>query len=160
MFDKLNKEEITALKATATELGVRPEWLYSLIDFESGWNPQAKSKSGSAKGLMQWTNIGTQSKGLESYKFDTSNDIIERYPTRLAQIKHIVKDYLKAYMPFNTEYALYMVTLAPRYKNHPLHSPLSDTIQKNNKGIKTPADYINKIRKQAGLPLITRERIV
>lgn len=160
MFDKLNAEEVLALKETAKTLGVRPEWLYNLIEFESMWNPQAKSKSGSAKGLMQWTNIGTQSKGLESYKFETSADLIERYPTRLAQIKHIVKDYLKAYMPFNTEYALYMVTLAPRYKDHPLHSPLSDTIQKNNKGIKTPADYVNKIRSRAGLPLITKSRIV
>lgn len=159
MFSKLTEQELQALKEVAQELKVKPEWIYSLVNFESKWNPKAQSKVSSAKGLMQWTNIGAKSKGLEKYKFESSADLIERYPTRIAQIKYPLKDYFKQYMPFNSEFELYVVTLAPAYKRWSLLKPLPEKFVKVNPGIKTPLHYVNKIRKANNLALVSIPQI-
>jgi hypothetical protein len=146
-FEKLNKIEMDALKEVSKTLGIQPEWLYAVINFESKWNPQSSSEYGSAKGLLQWTNIGVKSKGLEKYKFEDSADLIKRYRTKLDQIRFPVKDYLAHYAPWSNEYEFYMTTLAPKYKDWNPIKPLPEFIQKNNPGIKTPLHYVNRIRK-------------
>jgi soluble lytic murein transglycosylase-like protein len=51
---QLTPAEWTALKDTASALGVGWEALYKLINFESAWNPLARNKSSGARGLIQF----------------------------------------------------------------------------------------------------------
>lgn len=50
----LSKDESAALKKTASELNISTDSLYKLINFESGWNPQAKNPKSGARGLIQF----------------------------------------------------------------------------------------------------------
>jgi soluble lytic murein transglycosylase-like protein len=50
----LTPEEYTALKDTASSLGINWKSLYKQIDFESGWDPKARNSIG-ARGLIQFT---------------------------------------------------------------------------------------------------------
>lgn len=46
--------EWTALKDTASAIGMSWEPLYKLINFESGWDPMARNPSSGARGLIQF----------------------------------------------------------------------------------------------------------
>lgn len=50
----LSTAEEAALRNVASRLGVNRDTLYNLINFESGWNPQATNKFTGARGLIQF----------------------------------------------------------------------------------------------------------
>ena len=50
----LSAAEDAALASTAAKLGVAKDSLYKLINFESGWNPQATNRYTGARGLIQF----------------------------------------------------------------------------------------------------------
>lgn len=50
----LTEIEDTALRQTASKLGVPRDSLYKLVNFESGWDPQATNRYTGARGLIQF----------------------------------------------------------------------------------------------------------
>jgi soluble lytic murein transglycosylase-like protein len=61
-YPELTAPEWTALKDTASKLGIEWEPLYKMINFESGWNAKAKNNSSGARGLIQF--IPSTAKGM------------------------------------------------------------------------------------------------
>ena len=135
----LKAEEIAALSIVALKLGVDANDLYKLIDFESSWNPKAKNKLSTSKGLIQFTDSTAQSLG-----FKNSQQLIDSYPTVTTQLD-VVERYLSQFKPFKNKQALYMSVFFPSARNWNPYTSFSDAIQAVNPGIKTPADYIKMV---------------
>lgn len=53
-YPELSEKEWTALKQTASKLGVSWEQLFKLINFESAWKPKARNRISGARGLIQF----------------------------------------------------------------------------------------------------------
>lgn len=136
---KLTERENEVFQTIALQLNVDPGNLYKLINFESGWNPQAKNPLSSARGLIQFTDSTARDLG-----FDNSLDLVDKNPSIVSQLP-IVKRYLDRYRPYSTKQSLYMSVFYPaaRYLN-PL-AELPEVVRKYNPGINTVQDYINKV---------------
>src|SRR4030067_2553397 len=94
--------ESAMLQLIAQNLGVSPVDLSQLIRFESKWNPAAKNKLSSARGLLQFTNATAQRLG-----FADSLDLVEKNPTAVEQLP-IVERYLEQYKPYSGKQSLFM----------------------------------------------------
>jgi hypothetical protein len=125
-------------------IGVDKEWLWNLINFESGWNPKIKNPLSSARGLIQFMDSTAQELG-----YYNSQDLIDKNPTIESQLWGPVWKYLKQYMPFNTEQSLYMAIFYPKARTWSLDTEFPDSVKKVNPGIVTVGDYVNKVRKKA-----------
>jgi len=132
------------IKATlyevAQEVGTNPDWLDRLIDFESGWDPQAYNPRSSAKGLLQFTDATARELGYES-----SEDLVTRSPDALSQLQGPVRRYLAKYAPLDTDQRLFMAVFYPLAMDWSLDREFPDNVQKANPGIVTVADYIRKV---------------
>lgn len=153
MFLKLNQAEQQVLFEVSRGLGIQDaQWLYDLINFESGWNPQAKNPLSSARGLIQFVDSTARGLGLED-----SADLVSKYPDRISQLRGPVYNYLSAYTPFTTKQSLTMSVFYPAYRSVDPDTVFPDSVLRVNPGINTPADYMNfvyGIRKQIPLILI------
>lgn len=134
-----------ALNQVAAELGVAPDLLSALIDFESGWSATARNPKSSARGLLQFIDSTARSLGYKD-----SADLVEKNPTIEAQLRGPVKQYLKKYAPFPTEQSLFMAVFYPAARNWEPNRPFPPKVQKANPGIKTPADYLAFVRRRLG----------
>jgi hypothetical protein len=147
MSRSLDYSELSALNEVSAALGIsNPDWLKKLINFETAgtFSPTIKNPNSSARGLIQFINSTSRGLGyLDSY------DLVTKNPTFVTQIRGPVQDYLRPYSPFRTEQSLYLSVFYPAYRNKPLSTPFPDYVLKNNPGIRTPQDYINKIRGDA-----------
>jgi soluble lytic murein transglycosylase-like protein len=83
---------------------------------------------------------------------NAADTLVSKHPTRIAQLRGPVFDYLKAVsknMPFNgTDQDLYMAVFYPAYRRKPVNAELPAIVQKWNPGIKTSGDYIALVNKQ------------
>lgn len=142
----LSSTEIETLSKVSTDLSIDQQWLYDLIMAESGWNPQAKNPGSTAKGLIQFIDSTAQDLG-----FINSQDLIDKYPTIVTQLRTPVYNYLKQYSPFRTKQSLYMAVFYPaaRYKSPLWTFPAH--VQKANQaaGIDTVKSYIDFVDAQA-----------
>lgn len=140
----MNEKVIKALNEVSASLGIDPNDLYKIIQFESKWNPQAKNPNSSARGLLQFTNKTAQSLGyIDSLDLVTKNNSIE------SQLYFPVLKYLSKFAPFPTKQSLYMSVFYPAAREWPLNKEFPDTVKKVNPGIRTVADYISKIDNKA-----------
>lgn len=140
-FPKLSLSDEFALRSTAAELGVNPDSLYRLIDFETArtWNPMIKNKNSSARGLIQFTDATAVGLG-----FADSLDLVTQYPTIVDQLI-VVKRYLSQFKPFPNDQSLYMSVFYPAARNWAPGREFPFMVQRLNPGIKTVADYVNKV---------------
>lgn len=146
MSQKLSKNEIKKLLSISEELDIDPNVLYSLLDFESGFNPKIKNPQSSARGIMQW--IDARAKDLG---FSDSLDLVEKNPTISDQLDIVRKDF-KRFGKFEDRQALYMALFYPKYMRVPPSTEFPPNVQAVNKPIKTVQDYINFVDKKLGLP--------
>lgn len=139
----MTEKTLKALQEVSASLGIDPNDLYKLIDFESKWNPQAKNPYSSARGLIQFTDKTAQSLGYkDSLDLVTKNNSIE------SQLYFPVLQYLSQFKPFPTKQSLYLSVFYPKARTWSLNTEFPDTVKKVNPGIVTVADYINKIDKR------------
>lgn len=140
-YSKLIDREKVALLAVASALSVDPEWLYQLIDFESGWNPAAKNPYSTARGLIQFTD--TTARRLLGYS--DADQIVENFPDRVSQLQGPVYKYLAQYAPFPSQQSLAMAVYYPAYRSVPADTAFPADTLKNNPGIVTVNDYLKKV---------------
>jgi hypothetical protein len=144
------------LLAVSTALNVPAEWLYRLVQFESGWEPQKRAymplnaaaikrdpkiKPIYAEGLVQFTPDTARMLG-----FKDAHDLVTRQPTIETQLPGAVLDLLSRYKPFPTEQSLYLSIFYPAARNWPPNQMFSDSVRAANPGINTPQDYVNHVK--------------
>lgn len=136
---KLSPRENELFQTISLQLGVNHAVLYRLIDFESGWNPNAKNPLSSARGLIQFTDKTAQNLG-----YSDSLDLVNKNPSIISQLP-IVKRYLDQFRPFTGKQDLYMSVFYPAARKVSPLSEFPDFVKKSNPGITTVQDYINKV---------------
>jgi hypothetical protein len=144
----MNALQLKALSEVSNSLGINQEDLYKLIQFESKWNPAAKNPLSSARGLLQFTDATAKNLGYrDSLDLITKNNSIE------SQLYFPVLQYLSQFKPFKTKQSLYMSVFYPDAREWPLYQEFPEKVKKNNPGIRTVADYVNKVENKK--PVIT-----
>jgi len=143
---KIKKSDYELMSKIANKLGIIPSKLYTLINFESRWNPKIKNPIAgqTAKGLLQF--IDKTARGLG---FKSSLDLINKLPTVRLQLIHAVYPYLKKRKPYRNDQDLFMSVFYPKYRYKPSYMPFPKHVQKVNPGIRTPRDYIKMVYKYA-----------
>lgn len=108
-IEKLGPEELQALVWGAEELGINPDWLATVISFESGFSPSIRNAAGSgATGLIQFMpstarNLGTTTDELARMSFAD-------------QMGYVVK-YLAPHRPYYDLESVYLQIFYPAAKN-------------------------------------------
>ncbi|MDD5688623.1 MAG: transglycosylase SLT domain-containing protein [Elusimicrobia bacterium] len=146
---QLTENELGILDAIAMQLQVDTDDLFKLIKFESKWNPQAKNPFSSARGLIQFTD-----KTAAALGFKDSLDLVTKCPTISDQLP-IVKRYLDQFKPFANKQELYISVFYPKWRKVKPETPFPASVQRVNPGIRTIADYVNKVEGVAGNALVT-----
>jgi len=129
----------------ALRLGVPPQWLDALINFETGgtYDPTIKNPRSSARGLIQITNARARDIG-----YDSSFEAVSDNPTFDAQMENVVYPALKEYGPFPDKQSLFMAVFYPAYRNVPPHTEFPPNVQEVNPGIRTVQDYIDFVNRR------------
>jgi len=135
----LTAEESFLLNGIATRLGVSFGDLQSLINFESGFKPDAKNPYSSARGLIQFTDATARSLG-----FNDSLDLITKCPTVALQLP-VVEKYLKQFVPYTDKQSLYLAVFYPDYRKKPIETMFPEYVRAVNPGIDTVQDYIDLV---------------
>jgi hypothetical protein len=139
----LSPSNIENLDKVSAVLQINPDWLYKLIDFESGWNPAAVNKKTIAAGLIQF--IPSTAQGLG---FKDSIDLIKKLPSIDEQLEFAVKPYLIKYRPFISPQSLYMAVFYPAARFWEPTKQFPAIVTRYNPGITTPADYVDMVEKK------------
>jgi len=139
----LSPSNIEKLNQVSGILNVNPDWLYKLIDFESGWNPAAINKKTIAAGLIQFIPSTARELG-----FKDSIDLIKQLPGINDQLEYAVKPYLLKYRPFISPQSLYMAVFYPAARFWDPTKKFPAIVTKYNPGIQTPADYVSYVEKK------------
>lgn len=139
----LSPSNIEALDKVSSILQVNPDWLYKLIDFESGWNPAAINKKTIAAGLIQFLPSTAKKLG-----FNDSIDLIKKLPGINDQLEYAVKPYLINYRPFISPQSLYMSVFYPAARFWDQNKKFPEIVTRYNPGITTPADYVDRVEKK------------
>lgn len=134
----LSKVDKNSLNNISSRLKLNPKSLFSLIKFESKWNPHIKNPYSSARGLIQFTD-----KTAKSLGYINSLDLVAKNPTIKSQLEGPVYQYLRPYSPFPTDQSLFLAVFYPKARYWPKFKAFPEFVQKVNPGIKTPNDYIN-----------------
>lgn len=137
----LTSTESGSLAIIANRLGVSYNDLYDLIYFESNFNPQAKNRLSSARGLIQFTDETAVSLGYKD-----SSDLVKKAPTIIDQLP-IVERYLLQYAPFPTRQSLFMSVFYPPARNWLPYTSFPQFVIDANPGIVTVYDYMKKASK-------------
>lgn len=143
----LTPQDLQSLNDMAVRLGVSYSDLFSLINFESGFNPLAKNPNSSARGLIQFIDSTAQSLG-----FTDSLDLVTKNPTIQKQLP-IVEKYLMQFYPFDGKQSLYLAVFYPKYRYVSPETQFPDSVKKANPGINTPADYVAFVERKKKLNL-------
>lgn len=136
----LTSRENSALIAVAYNLKIPVDWIYNLIQFESGFNPKIKNRLSTARGLLQFVDSTARSLG-----YIDSLDLIQKNPTIESQLLGPVFNYLKPLGPFTSRQSLYMAVFYPSAKYWPLNAKFPENVIKSNPGIHTVGDYVRKV---------------
>lgn len=157
------------LISVSNSLGIKAEWLWNLINFESRWNPLARSgmpynaakvnagieQPKYARGLIQFIDSTAISLG-----YDNAEDLVNKHPDYKSQLLYPVRRYLTQYKPFPTEQSLYLAVFYPAARNWSPTREFPDNVQTANPGIRRPIDYVNKVKGEASKSFITSPVIV
>ena len=154
----LTESERLALLEVASILEVDPRMLAAEIEFESGWNPQAKNPLSSARGLIQFMNATARRMGYAS-----SLDLVTQHPTAEAQLRGPVLAYLQPMAPFGDVapclpgQSLFLAVFYPRCRHAHPDRKFPGPVLASNPGIVTPRDYVEHVWRRAGaIPCLTR----
>lgn len=143
LYLKLNEKEKEIFLKVCKKLEVNPDWLYNLINFESGWNPLAKNPISGARGLIQFTHTTAKELG-----YVDANDLVEKNKDISSQLLFPVLQYLLKYKPFPTEQSLYLAVFYPAYRYKEPSTQFPDSVKKYNPSIDTIQDYVNLVKKK------------
>jgi len=152
----MNKQQ--ALATVAGEMNVPVQWLDSLIQFESGWNPAARNKLSGARGLIQFMHTTAKAMGYKD-----ADDLYKKHPDEVSQLLGPVRKYFTLpgnRPPYPTPQSLYMTVFYPAARSWSPLKPFPDTVRKVNPGITLVRDYVNKVERRkviekAGISLAT-----
>ncbi len=92
-------------KGVAQRLGVKPEWLFAIMQNESGMDPKAYNKNGGATGLIQFMpstakGLGTTTDALRNMSAEQQLDYVEKFYKPYAGKLHNGADmYLATFYP-------------------------------------------------------------
>jgi len=130
----------------AQRIGAQPFDLANLINFESGWNPQAVNKRSGATGLIQFMpstarGLGTTTAAIKAMSALEQMPLVERY----------LRPYARKGL--HTAERLYMAVFYPAAISWPRGRRFSATVQRYNPGIATPSDYVRMANRRARLPV-------
>jgi hypothetical protein len=154
----MTAQERQVISDVAAKVGTDPALLQMLIKFESNYNPIAKNPApdSTARGLIQITDAAAKDIG-----FTSSLDAVTQFSDFTTQMYHVVLPYLemrvRQYGPVKTEQQLYMSVFLPSYMNVPITKPFPAEIIRKNSRLKTPLEYINHVRKVAGVALLSMQ---
>src|SRR6267143_5843765 len=102
----------------------------------------------SAKGLIQFMDTTAKAMGYQN-----SYDLIIQNPTVEKQLMGPVLKYFKQFAPFHTEQDFYLSVFLPKYRHaaqdtviYDDHPGMKEIFQKQNPGIVTVGDYVNKLK--------------
>lgn len=138
----LTDTELQALKVAAKIINCDPLHLRAVIEFESGWNPQARNAVSGARGLIQFMPATARSLG-----FDSADQLVLLLPNIEAQLLGPVARYFRTIgSQFPNLQAVCMAIFYPAYRYEPEAKAFPEAVQKQNPNIKTVADYMNKVR--------------
>ncbi len=124
-----------------------PNFIWNLIQTESGWNPQAKNPNSSARGLIQFIDSTAKDLGYAS-----SLDLVTKHPTIESQLAGPVKKYWDSWAPFRDALDLAACNFYPAYRHKP-DAVLPEKVLKANPGIRSIRDYYNKVNQYGGKPV-------
>lgn len=145
----LTQKDKKTLQIVSSFLGVTYKSLYSLIKFESGFDPFAKNPRSSARGLIQFIDATARNLGYKN-----SLDLVNKNPTIESQLLGPVFLYLKQFKPFKNDQSLFLSVFYPRARNWPSFKLFPENVRKSNPGINTPGDYVRKVYRLQGLTYI------
>lgn len=141
----MNTKEMFLLSGVAQRLGVAYDDLVKLIEFESGFKPDAKNPYSSARGLIQFTDATAKSLG-----FADSLDLVTKCPTFETQLP-VVEKYLQQFKPFTNKQSLYLSVFYPDYRKRPVETAFPEYVRAVNPGIDTVQDYIDLVERKKKL---------
>lgn len=140
-IDKLSADDLKALVAAAQWIGINPDWLASVMSFESGFSPSIHNAAGSgAVGLIQFMpstaqGLGTTTAALEQMTF-------------IQQLEYVKKYFAPHQGKLNSLEDTYLAVFYPAFIGKPLDSVLGSTgsaIYNQNAGFdKTHKGYVTK----------------
>jgi peptidoglycan hydrolase-like protein with peptidoglycan-binding domain len=105
-INKLSQSDLLALVNVANNIGIHPDWLASVMSFESGFNPAAKNAAGSgATGLIQFMpstaqNMGTSTAALAQMTFQEQLPYVQKYfEPHAGKLQSLEDTYLAVFYP-------------------------------------------------------------
>jgi hypothetical protein len=140
------------VQALATEFGVDPSVIAGLIQYESGWNPQAKNPNSTSKGLIQFVDSTAQSLG-----FQDSQDLVNQFPDVDSQLLGPVADYWRKYAPYNSQEEFILAVFYPAWRAKSLDTELPQSVKDVNPGIDTLGDYVSNVEKHMSAFAVVKE---
>ncbi|MFB2120052.1 transglycosylase SLT domain-containing protein [Parapedobacter sp. 2B3] len=118
------------LNQSASNLGIRAEWLADIIYLESGFNPNAKNPNGSASGLIQFIESTAKELGTTTAAI--------RQMTNVQQLPYVEKYFSNWFSRLGKPkdgFELYVLVFYPAWFNKPDESRLPDNAYKANRSI-------------------------
>ena len=125
-------------------LETEPAYLANVMNFESGFNPQAINPYSGASGLIQFVKPTAEGLG-------TSLDAL-RAMTGVQQMPWVKKYFSRFRGKLKTQGDVYLAVFYPARIGKDPTIPFSAKVQSQNPGIKNPGDYIAKANAKARLP--------
>ena len=104
-LQKHGQEFVDKAKGVAQRLGVKPEWLFAIMQNESGMDPKAFNKNGGATGLIQFMPatakaLGTSTEALSQMSATQQLDYVEKfYKPYAGKLKTGADMYLATFYP-------------------------------------------------------------
>jgi len=134
---------VSSIKRWAGVIGVPPEWLDAIINFETAgtYSVTARNPYSGAMGLIQVTDTTARS----VFHVENSAALSEQYPTFDSYMENVVVPYFRRYAPFPTKQSFYMSVFYPAYRNSPADTVFSEKVREVNPGIDTVQDYVDKV---------------
>lgn len=144
----LTYSQIEALRHVSQILNIPVKWLFAVINYESGFNPQIKNpaSNSSARGLIQFTNDSAKKLG-----YTDSLDLVQKNPTIESQLLGPVLKYFKQYSPFANEKEFFLSVFVPAFRRYGLYDSFPVWVRESNPGINTPHDYIKRVWAKTGV---------
>lgn len=137
-----------ALVQAARKLGADPATIAAVINFESGWRANAVNAASGATGIIQFLPSTAR-------KLGTSTSALKGMSA--AQQMPYVEAYLRPYRGrLGTLQAVAMAVFYPKAMNWPEGTAFPASVQKANPGIRTVADYLNRVRARTALTVVER----
>jgi hypothetical protein len=103
-IERLSQDDLRALERAASIIDIHPDWLASVMSFESGLNPAARNALSNATGLIQFmpstaNRLGTTISELSRMSFQEQLPYVIKYFGEKAGLRSLEDTYLKVFYP-------------------------------------------------------------